>query len=685
MLDFINKYKIVPFAIVWGLGVLYGYFSLSFNIVLYLMIISILVSGWMFFAKKYHFAYLFLLIVFFSLSSLYNLFYFYNKFSPIENAENYDVLLAKIKDIELTKSSKNQLLTVETYQIFDENRAIKLKRNILVKSFDVINNLKIGNIAKFYGKLKIPLENKIPGFFDKKLYLNSNGIFAEFYADSINVVDSSYNLFYNNVYLARKSLFEYFDKNFNLTTSSILKALFLSYKQELNYDVKQDFVNTGTVHVLAVSGLHVGYVLAILTIIFSFIPFGVRNYFIIAGLILFMLISGSAPSVQRSTIMAILYLIAKQYLRSTNLLNSLFLAFFIILLISPYEIINAGFQLSFLAVLSIGLFLPIFNDYIYQLKIKNSIINYLLMYLALTISVQLLVLPLVMMYFSKISIIGIVANLIVVPFIGIIVASGFLVVLLSFLPVVLLSPIIIFIEFVVNLVLILNNYLANFPYSYIKVSSLGINNLIFYYISIMIFYFVIKFKNRLVRYYALVLTIVMIFLSLKLRFSFSPQYKFILDNIYNKNYISSLVNCNNNILVICEGKPTNNESYNFLNLLRYYDISKIDYLIILNPNEQNVDFVNDIGKNVKIKKIYIPDLDKIEGKNLRKVVDFEIINKNGLYIILKNFNNNLSLNLIYNNKSFGWGFKDKDKKSLLLDYNFDNDKKSLDYEKLVLQ
>src|SRR5690606_20133659 len=206
----------------------------------------------------------------------------------------------------------------------------------------------------------------------------------------------------------------------------------LADRSEINYETKTEFINSGVIHVLAVSGLHVGYILIIVVFIFGRFGVYTRASLTIIALLFFMLLTGASPSVTRATIMSIVIIIAFLTNRSTNIINSISLAAIIILIIDPNELFNPGFQLSFSAVLSIGIIYPIIQRSVYKFRIKHKWIEYIVLFAAVSLSAQIGTLPFTLAYFSKLSVIALLTNLIVIPSIGVILAIGIITIITGY-------------------------------------------------------------------------------------------------------------------------------------------------------------------------------------------------------------------------------------------------------------
>ncbi|MBU2493014.1 MAG: DNA internalization-related competence protein ComEC/Rec2 [Bacteroidetes bacterium] len=346
-----------------------------------------------------------------------------------------------ISNIELIRKDKI-VLQIETDSI--KTGKFKIKRNVVLlcniyekskkKLLNVFNQLSVGNEIILKGNLQKGKEERNPGEFDYQKYLESNGISALFNCykiEELKIIGNNKDLLKNFIFDIRKNIDAQINKYHNENSSALLRGLLLADRSEVDYETRQSFVNAGVIHVLAVSGLHVGFIILIFLFLFSRLNIVLRYILTIAGLILFLVVTGSPPSVFRATLMAAVLIISALTNRSYNSINSISLAAFIILLLNPDEIFNPGFQLSFSAVLSIIILYPVFQKSVNKYKIKNKFINYLLLFSSVSIAAQIGTLPFTLIYFKKLSVIALFANLLVIPVIGFIVGIGIFTLIVS--------------------------------------------------------------------------------------------------------------------------------------------------------------------------------------------------------------------------------------------------------------
>jgi ComEC/Rec2-related protein len=196
----------------------------------------------------------------------------------------------------------------------------------------------------------------------------------------------------------------------------IASGLILGGSGRLSRELKTAFSRAGTLHILAVSGLHVGFVGAFFGFVLLFTPFGYRVKFIIVicGLCMYAGVTGFRPSVCRATIMAFLFglaVVSQRNVGSMHIVNVTAITF---LVVKPTLLFNVGAQLSFAAVYGIIYMYPILDGSVIR-KFHKRFLRTLLRMMAVSLSAQLFVAPLLVYYFNRLPIYSVVANLLVVP------------------------------------------------------------------------------------------------------------------------------------------------------------------------------------------------------------------------------------------------------------------------------
>src|SRR5690606_36937339 len=214
---------------------------------------------------------------------------------------------------------------------------------------------------------------------------------------------------------------------------AVASALILGYRSDLDPDLLNIFSITGTIHVLSVSGLHVGIVFVVFSTLLVWMK-GKRSK-MIRGLVLILLIwlyalvTGLAPSVLRASIMISFGIIAFSFARKGNIYNTIAASAFLLLLYNPNYISEIGFKLSYLAVLGIVFFYPKLTS---LFKIKNRLVSMVWSVAAVSISAQIATFPLVLYYFHFFPVYFLPANLLVILPVSFIVYIGLLVLVVPY-------------------------------------------------------------------------------------------------------------------------------------------------------------------------------------------------------------------------------------------------------------
>ncbi|VEH22786.1 ComEC family competence protein [Chryseobacterium nakagawai] len=215
-------------------------------------------------------------------------------------------------------------------------------------------------------------------------------------------------------------------------TKEFLKGIILADRTEMDVVTVQDFNKSGLVHLLAISGTHIVIIFGLFYFLMArCIPLKLRKYSIIFSLVfiwLFALFIGFGNSVLRSCIMLSVYFMFVLLQRKPDLLHSLALSAFIILMLDTQQLFDVGFQLSFVAVLGIfWLNQPLLK---YFPRADNYFKKLIFNTITISLSAQLATIPLVLYYFHQFSFISIIANFIIVPFSEVIIVFSFMMTLL---------------------------------------------------------------------------------------------------------------------------------------------------------------------------------------------------------------------------------------------------------------
>lgn len=627
-----KDYPLIKFVIAYSLGLILTYFlSISFESQLILLIVSILLSLIFFFIPKNFTkqiaSYLVLLAV--SIAGMISITASQIDKSTYPFGELFirDVLIdGRIEEIELP--SDKLTLKVNVERTFKNDKLITEKYNVLCNlNYDeevtdkILNKLRPGNRVVLFGSLQIPPNRKNPGEFNYREYLRGQGIgvmFTSFNPMDFIAVDYNENFLPSKIFEIRYTIAKQIKNNYNDKTAGLLKGLLLADRSEIGYDIKEGFINSGVIHVLAVSGLHVGFIVLILLFLLGRFNIYIRISFTILGLLGFMIITGMPPSVTRATIMAVLLLIS--YFRSNkqNNFNTLALAAFLILIFDPTQIFNPGFQLSFSAVISIFVFFPRFRNYINTHFKTHKTIRYILLFLSLSLAAQLGTIPFTVYYFGKLSLISLFANLVIIPLIGIIISIVIFTLLTSLISTSLVSLFVLTNEFFVNIAFGFVKFVSSFSFAYLSIPNYSIWDGALYLLLLSLFtlYFrkMISYKTKFV--FALLVAANLLIWSRVDNKKLLPDGKLSILFLDVGQSESALVKFpNNKTAMVNFGSATANYSagkYIILPLLNKLGIERIDYGIISHLNRDKYLGILGLIESNKLDTLYLP---KTYGKD----------------------------------------------------------------------
>ncbi len=357
-------------------------------------------------------------------------------------------------------------------------------QNDLQKIYD---QLSIGNKVLLNCSIQRPRGERNPFEFDFEKYVYAKGInaLAILYKEKdLSIVENSQSYLSNKIWYVRKALNGKIEELHNKTTASFLKGIVLGDRSEIDAQTNMDFINAGVVHVLSVSGLHVGYIVIIFLFLFNRFGLHWRIILTIASLVFYMILTGSTPPVVRSTLMVSLLIIAPITSRNYYSYNSIFFAALIILMFNPNQLFNPSFQLSFSALLSLVIFFPLVNNYVKYLGITRKWVKNSLLYLGTTLGAQIGTLPFVLVYFNKISVASLIANVFVIPLSGMVVALGFTSLITSTFSIGLASIYASSNELFTYILFYLVNLLGNPKYSFIQIGQFSYLDSILFYLFI---------------------------------------------------------------------------------------------------------------------------------------------------------------------------------------------------------
>lgn len=288
-------------------------------------------------------------------------------------------------------------------------------------------------VKRAFSEIKKPLN---PYIFNYRKYLQQQQIYQQIYITRkqylriLRTNQTVGGIASKIRWKINKSLVKYGFKEDEL---AIINALLLGQRQTINTELQQRYASAGAIHILAVSGLHIGIILMLLTFLFK--PFHffengkiIAGIFIISLLWIYAIIAGLSASVVRAVSMFTAVAISMFLNRPSNVYNTLVISMFFLLLFNPYYLFEVGFQLSYIAVFFIVWIQP---KLYFLWKPRFWIVNKLWQLFTVSLAAQIGVLPLSLYYFHQFPGLFFLSNLAIIPFLGLILVAGFLIIVLS--------------------------------------------------------------------------------------------------------------------------------------------------------------------------------------------------------------------------------------------------------------
>ncbi|GAB3182609.1 hypothetical protein GCM10027291_53810 [Telluribacter humicola] len=324
-----------------------------------------------------------------------------------------------------------------------------------------------GDVVVVRGSLQRPVPPRNPDEFDYCRYLRYRGIaWTDYLTDStyqvVSHVEDTWSVLGWSLGIsgwADRTLRAYLPED---DSYALVKAMLLGRREDLRSNLVDSFTLSGAVHVLSVSGLHVGIFFAIISWALGWlrrIRYGKYMYFVVLSLLLFFyaLVTGLPPSVQRATLMCIVWVAAQTIQRRHESINTLAISAFAILLVDPDALFTVGFQLSYLAVLGIILFYKPLDNLV---ETPNRVLRWLWQITAVSVSAQLLTFPLSIYYFHQFPFYFWLVNPFVIGLTSLLLPASLILLFVSLFPIPLLAN---WVAWVTNLIAYLTNQVVAIP------------------------------------------------------------------------------------------------------------------------------------------------------------------------------------------------------------------------------
>ena len=354
-----------------------------------------------------------------------------NKYIEL-NGSDVRVVGTIVSDIE--EKENIYTFTLRAELVNGKKQGDLLKVNVKKKNVN-LEDIKYGNKILILGTYEEPSKARNYKGFDYKNYLKTQKIYGIVSASEMEVLkENNVNLidrFINSVKMKiRNNLKELLPEE----AYSLAIGILIGDDSEIDEEVVKSFKDSNLAHMLAISGAHTNYVILVIALIANKKHVGIQRQraITIVVLLVFMKLTGMSPSVVRAGTTCIIYLISKLIYRKADVANTMAIAVLFTLISNPFNLFNIGMQLSYAGSISIILFYSVFSK---KVEINNKVLKYIVESMLISISANILILPIMWYHFNTISLTFIFSNLFAGPILGISIVLGLAIIIISFISV----------------------------------------------------------------------------------------------------------------------------------------------------------------------------------------------------------------------------------------------------------
>ena len=552
---------------------------------------------------QYNKNFILLLIILFLYILTYTKLIKYQSKYDINTKEIYGTITSiKINGDKLTLEVKGKEKILANYYIKTEEEKEK-----------IVKNINHGDKVLLKGTLNIPSNNTIPNNFNYKKYLYNKKIYYTFNIDKYKIVNENNNIFYKVKDIIYKRAYKMDNNDYYL-------SFILGDKSLLSSETYENFQTNGVSHVLALSGMHINILLAIINIFLKNIKEIYKIIITSIILIMFLLLTGVSASLERATIFYILKNINKYYNLNYSNIKLLFMCAFIILIINPFMIYDLGFIYSFLICFGIFYYHDFIKGKYFTKLFKLSLITFLFS------------LPITALINYEINLSSILINIIIVPWISLIVY-----------PLAIIS----FIFPLLNHVFTLSINITTFLNMTMKYLSIIINIPKIPIVLIILFYIILLVrKKKFYKYLILLILIPKLIVQLDRNyyvyfFDVGQGDSALLVSPYQKEVI--MIDTGGKVTYEKEKWQISSKNYNIsdgvIKFLKSIGVTKIDYLVLSHGDQDHAGDADNIINHIKVSNLVLNNgsINEIEKKIITKNINitnsynlkyFNIINLN---------------------------------------------------------
>ena len=626
------KRKITIITISYIIGLIWG---LYFNKNITLIFIGILAICILKLRKN---KFLVIIICSLIISSIYNGLFKYNlqkKYSNLSEVSINGVICEKVEDMYYEKYiiKINDLNNDARYK--SENVLMYIKKNN--------ESLEIGDKIYIEGNFLKPEGSRNYGGYDYEEYLKSQKIYGsvEVKVHNIKIIEkNSMSIFKKIINETRKIIKEKFSKYLPKEHSDFCVALILGDKQEVHKKIIKNFSDSNLSHILAVSGMHLTYIISICLMLSKLVGKNKQNIVLILFIFFFCNLTGNTSSIVRASIMMSLYFLSKIFYRKSDSITNLSISVLLILINNPYSIKSLSFLLSVGGTLGIIVFYnPITKLFDSRLNLKNKSLKYLQSQLILGISANIIILPITAIIFNKISFVFCFSNPVASILLNIIMPLIFSFLFISIVNVTFASFLSKILNMFLNLLIEVSEFFSNFYILNISIITPKLFTIIFYYLLVILFFAKLNvnvYDKKIIK--KIIKKIFIIYLAISLTFyvinvASTKMHIFFID-VGQGDSTLIITRCNKTVLIDGGGSDKENDFVGERVLFPYLldrGVKTIDFAMISHFDSDHCKGILYIMENLEVKNIIISK--QIENSNNYNMF-LEIVKKKKINIIV---------------------------------------------------
>ena len=482
--------------------------------------------------------------------------------------------------------------------------------------------LEYGDLIEINGEYTDPSKARNYKGFDYSEYLKTKKIYGSIKADRNQVKIIEKNKLNSILILSNKIRNCIVDKSSDLLpeeTSSLLVGILIGDKTEISEDIIENFKISNLSHMLSVSGAHTSYIIIGVTFILTKSKISKRWVYLLTifTLILLMFITNFTASVTRACFMSIIVLSANLIYRKPDIWTGISISLLVILITNPFAINEIGLQLSYLGTIGIILFNRNVEILLNRIRINNKLTKLL----SVTISAQIMIMPIMAYRFNTISLTFFISNILASPFLGINIILGFVTIFMSLIWFNLAKMLAILLSLSLKILIFISEFTSKIPLSSILIKTPYIYTIILIYCLVLILNYIYSIYNsntnlrlyqkyllrglnrkNIKKFISITLTVIIIFNFFSLCFSFVPKdLKIHFIDVGQGD--SCLIITPNNKKILIDGGEAEPEV--LLSYLLDRRIKNIDYIMISHFDSDHCNGLIEVIRNLNIKNILI--------------------------------------------------------------------------------